>query len=342
MMSDEQVLVTGGTGFLGAHCIAQLITEGYRVRTTARSAGREAEVRKLLTVAGVDPGDRLSVSVAHLLADDGWAAAVAGCDYVLHVASPFPAGVPKDENELVVPAKQGALRVLRAARDAGVKKVVMTSSFAAVGYGVRASGPPFTEADWTNPGAKVGAYTKSKTLAERAAWNFMALEGGELQLAVVNPVGIIGPVLGPKLSTSIQLVGQLLSGKLPGLPRISTALVDVRDVADLHLRAMTNTAANGERFIAVSGLPMGMQEIALLLRERLGDAGQRIPTRMLPDWLVRAGALVVPMLREVTPRLGVVKQASNAKAVSLLGWAPRSPEDSLVDTAQSLIRLGLV
>ncbi|GAA4380964.1 SDR family oxidoreductase [Paeniglutamicibacter cryotolerans] len=341
-MSGELVLVTGGTGFLGAHCVAQLIQQGYRVRTTVRSRGREAEVRGLLATAEVDPGDRLAFAVAHLLADDGWAEATAGCDYVLHVASPFPAGVPKDENELIVPAKEGALRVLRAARDAGVKRVVMTSSFAAVGYGVRESGPPFTEADWTNPGADVGAYTKSKTLAERAAWNFMATEGGDMELAAVNPVGIIGPVLGPKLSTSIQLVRQLLSGKLPGLPRISTSLVDVRDVADLHLRAMTNPAARGERFIAVEGPALGMREIARLLRERLGGDGNRIPTRMLPDWLVRAGAVFVPVLREVAPRLGVVKQASNEKAVSMLGWEPRPTGDSLVDTAQSLIRLGLI
>jgi len=192
-MTDEQVLVTGGSGFIGAHCILQLLDRGYRVRTTVRNLNREPEVRAMLKSAGADPGDRLTFTPADLMSDQGWPEAAAGCDYALHVASPFPLKVPKDENELIVPAREGALRLLRAARDAKVKRVVLTSSFAAIGYGHPPSEKPFTEKDWTDPtGADVSPYVKSKTLAERAAWDFIAREGGALELSVVNPVGVFG------------------------------------------------------------------------------------------------------------------------------------------------------
>ena len=243
-MSDEMVLVTGGSGFVGSHCILTLLNAGYRVRTTVRSLAKEPEVRRMLATAGADPGEELSFVAADLGSDDGWPQAVAGCRYVLHVASPFPGRQPKDENDLIVPAREGALRVLRAARDAGVKRLVLTSSFAAIGYGTPAKDTPYTEADWTDPTGRVSAYVKSKTLAERAAWDFIDREGGDLELAVVNPVGILGPVLGRNLSTSIELVRRLLSGSLPGLPKTSFGLVDVRDVADLHLRAMVDPAAS--------------------------------------------------------------------------------------------------
>lgn len=339
-MNEELVLVTGGSGFLGAHCIVALLERGFRVRTTVRSLDRQAEVWAALRVAGrgdTDP-ELVQIVAANLTQDAGWDAAVAGCAYVLHTASPFPSTVPKDENELIVPARDGALRVLAAARDAGVKRVVLTSSFAAIGYGHAPRDTAFIEADWSDPEAEIGAYTKSKTLAERAAWDFIKAEGGTLQLAVVNPVAIVGPVLGPKLSTSIELMQAMVSGRLPGLPQFSIALVDVRDVADLHLRAMLNPAAAGERYLAVAGAALSMAELAGILRK----AGYRAPTRMLPNWLVRAAALFMPAMREVVPRLGVVKNASNAKAATQLGWTPRPVEDSLVDTARSLEKLGLL
>lgn len=196
-MAGELVLVTGGSGFIGSHCILQLLEQGYQVRTTVRALSREPEVRAMLKTGGADAGDRLSFVAADLNSDAGWAEAVAGCTYVLHVASPFPPAIPKHEDEIIIPARDGALRVLRASRDAGVKRVVLTSSFAAIGYGQKPKGRPFNEEDWTDPnGDDVRAYVKSKTLAERAAWDFIAKEGGALELSVVNPVGVFGPVLG--------------------------------------------------------------------------------------------------------------------------------------------------
>jgi dihydroflavonol-4-reductase len=342
-MSGELVLVTGGSGFIGAHCILQLLSAGYRVRTTVRSLTREPDVRAMLKVGGAEPGGALSFAAADLMSDDGWAPAVAGCDFVLHVASPFPPGVPKHEDDLIVPAREGALRLLRAARDAGVKRVVLTSSFAAIGYGQEITERPFSEENWTNPeGSNVSAYVKSKTLAERAAWDFIGREGGALELSVVNPVGVFGPVLGPDYSTSILLVQRLMDGAMPGCPRLSFGVVDVRDVADLHLRAMTNPAANGERFLAVAGDFLTIQEIARILKSRMGQAGGRIPTRLLPDWLVRLVSLADKSVALIVPELGKSKNGTNEKSRRLLGWAPRSNEDSVVATAESMLRLGLL
>lgn len=341
-MSGELVLVTGGSGFIGAHCILQLLEAGYRVRTTVRSLSREAEVRAMLKAGGVKPGQALSFAAADLTSDAGWPEAVADCDFVLHVASPFPAGAPKHEDDLIIPAREGALRVLRAARDAGVKRVVLTSSFAAIGYGPRQMERPYTEDDWTDPNSRITAYAKSKTLAEHAAWDFVAREGGTLELAVINPVGVFGPVLGPDYSTSVQIVQRFMDGAIPGCPRLSFGIVDVRDVADLHLCAMTNPAAKGERFLCVAGDFMTVQEIALVLKERMGEAAKDIPTRVLPDWAVRIAALFDPSIAELALELGKVKQASNEKARRLLGWAPRSNADAIAATAESLMQLGLL
>jgi nucleoside-diphosphate-sugar epimerase len=337
------VLVTGGSGFVGSHCILALLAAGHQVRTTVRSLKREPDVRAMLKVGGAEPGDRLSFAAANLESDAGWPEAVAGCEFVLHVASPFPAELPKHEDELIVPAREGALRVLRAARDAGVKRVVLTSSFAAIGYGCEQQSAPFTEADWTDPsGNDVLPYTKSKTLAERAAWDFIAREGGNLELSVVNPVAIFGPVLGPDYATSIQLVQRMMEGSVPGCPRLSLGVVDVRDVADVHLRAMTHPAAKGERFLAVAGDFMSMIEIAQVLRSRMGPAAKRVPTRELANWMVRTFAMFVPAAKQALPELGKHKNATSEKAIRLLGWSPRSREDAIVATAESLLRLGLL
>ncbi len=341
-VSNPLVLVTGGSGFIAAHCILQLLNSGYRVRTTVRSLKREADVRAMLKYGGVEAGSNLSFAEADLTSDKGWPDAISGCDYVLHVASPFPAEAPKHEDELIIPAREGALRVLRAARDAGVKRVVLTSSWAAIGYGHEQTTRPFNEDDWTDPNAEISAYVKSKTLAERAAWDFMAREGGALELSVVNPVGVFGPVLGSDFSTSIQIIQRMMNGSLPGLPRISFGLVDVRDVADMHLRAMTNPAANGQRFLALAGDFMTMQDVALLLKARLGKVAAKVPTRTLPDWLLRVSAIFDSSIRQIIPELGKVKSGSNRKAKELLGWNPRSNEESIISAAQSLVKLGLV
>jgi nucleoside-diphosphate-sugar epimerase len=337
------VLVTGGSGFIGSHSILQLLAAGYRVRTTVRNLKREDDVRELLRTGGAEAGERLSFVAADLEKDAGWAEAVAGCEFVLHIASPFPPSVPKHEDELIIPAREGALRVLLAARDAGVKRVVLTSSFAAIGYGQKPQTAPFNETNWTDvTGEGVGAYAKSKTLAERAAWDFMAREGGALELSVVNPVGVFGPVLGPDYSTSILIVQRMMDGDLPGFPRLSFGVVDVRDVVDLHLRAMTHPAARGERFLAVAGDFVSMLEIATILKNRMGAAARRVPSRQLPDWLVRLAALRDPAVKMVIPELGKSKNATSEKARRLLGWEPRSTEEAVVATAESLVRLGLL
>jgi len=294
-MSNELVLVTGGSGFIGVHCIFQLLDAGYLVRTTVRSLNRESDVRAMLKVGGAEPGDRLSFIAADLTSDAGWPEAVAGCNFVLHVASPLPRGLPKDENEIIVPAREGTLRVLRAASDARVKRVVLTSSFAAIGYGHKPQNAPFNETDWTDPnGDDLTAYTKSKTLAERAAWDFITKEGGSLELSAVNPVGVFGPVLGPDYSASILLIQRLMDGALPGCPKLNFGVVDVRDVASLHLLAMTHPAAKGERFLAVAGDFMWIREMAKILKDRMGAAAKRVPTRELPNLLLRLASLRDP------------------------------------------------
>lgn len=339
-----RVLVTGGTGFVGAHCLVQLLAAGHEARTTVRSLGREADVRAMLRQGGAgEVGDRLGLVQADLMADAGWAEAVAGCDYVLHVASPFPDTVPSDAEELIAPARDGALRVLKAARDAGVKRVVLTSSFAAVGYGHGAHPAAFTEDDWTNlDDPAVQPYQRSKTIAERAAWDFIAKQGGALELATVNPVGVFGPVLAADYSTSILLIKRLMDGSLPGLPDLWFGGVDVRDVADLHLRAMTDPAARGQRFLATAGDFVSARQIAQILRDGAGPAASRTPTRTLPTWLLRGIGLFDAQVRGILPELGKAKNASNDKARRVLGWAPKSVAQSVLATAASLEALGLL
>jgi nucleoside-diphosphate-sugar epimerase len=331
----QLVLVTGGSGFIGAHCIKRLFADGHRVRTTVRSLEREPEVRAMV---GDGP---LEFAAADLNADDGWAEAVAGCDYVLHVASPFPLAQPKHEDELIAPAREGALRVLRAAREAGVKRVVQTSSFAAIGYGHRATNKTYDEGDWTDvDGPGVSAYAKSKTLAERAAWDFV--EGDQLELATVNPVAVLGPPMGRDLSTSLELVKRLIDGSMPGTPKVAYGIVDVRDVADLHVRAMTAPEAAGERFLALGEDFRWVSEMGEWLREALPERAKKIPKRELPNPLVRLASVFDGSLRQVTPELGVRKRGTNEKARRLLGWAPRSDREAVIATAESLLALGVV
>ena len=304
------VLVTGGSGFLAGHVILRLLAEGQHVRTTVRSTGRQADVRATLQHAGADTG-RLEFATADLTADDGWSAAVSGCEYVLHVASPFPHRQPKDENEVIGPAREGAVRVLRAAAEAHVRRVVMTSSFAAVGYSPKPSGLPYDETDWTDPAGPQSPYVKSKTLAERDAWEFGA--ANDVELTVINPVGIFGPVLGSDVAASVQIIGGLLAGRL----------IEPR--------------AAGERFLASSGQPVTLPEIATMLRAGLGPAARRVPTRELPDWTFRTAARAVPALRELAGLLGEPKRLSTTKATELLGWQPRPVADTMVATAESLL-----
>jgi nucleoside-diphosphate-sugar epimerase len=332
---SKTVLVSGGSGFLGGWCVIELLRRGYRVRTTVRNLGKEQELRARVATQ-VDPGDRLSVHAADLLGDEGWAEAVAGCDYVLHTASPFPPEQPQDPDELIVPAREGTLRLLRAALDAGAGRVVITSSVAAVRGGVDSSPAPLTEANWTdgdNPALE--PYTRSKALAERAAWDLVGERGEVAKLAAVNPGAILGPVLGEERSFSLQMVERLLQGA-PGIPRIGFSVVDVRDVADLHIRAMTAPAAGGERYIAVAEFQW-MSDVAATLRECLGPDAAKVPTRKVPDFMVRAMGLFDSSLRSVSRQLGQRVEMSSAKARAELGWEPRPVADTIADCARTLI-----
>jgi nucleoside-diphosphate-sugar epimerase len=338
--SRGTVLVTGGSGFLGGWCVVELLRRGYTVKTTVRSLAREAQVRAAVASV-VDPGDRRGVLAADLTRDDGWPEAVEGCDYVLHVASPFPPKQPKDPDELIMPAREGTLRVLRASLDAGVKRIVVTSSIAAIRLSKDAAARPLNEGDWTDPDSPgLTPYVRSKAIAELAAWGLVRERGEEDRLAVVNPGAIIGPVLNDDLSYSLQAVQRLLGGT-PGVPRLGFSLVDVRDVADLEIRAMTAPEAGGERFIAVTRF-LWMAEIGEVLRERLGQEAAKVPTRTIPNLLVRGMALFDPGIRSVVGGLGKRTELSSEKARSVLGWAPRPIESTIAETGETLIREGVV
>ncbi|MFE4583029.1 NAD-dependent epimerase/dehydratase family protein [Streptomyces chartreusis] len=336
-----QVLVTGGSGFIGSWCVLRLLEAGHDVRTTVRDLGREPALRAQLHAATGFDDARLTVVRADLQSDDGWEEAVAGCEYVLHVASPTLRNTPDSEEAMVGAAREGVLRVLRAARAARVRRVVLTSAFGAIGYGHPPRSTPFTEEDWTNVDADIAPYQRSKTLAERAAWQFVQDEGDGLELAAVHPVAVIGPVLGPDDPPSLRLIRGMLSGEVTVCPPFGSSWVDVRDVADLHLRAMTAPAAAGERWLASAGPSLRSVEVARILHERLGDRAAKAPTRELPLMLARALSRVSPQLRAIRPQLGQDFDATGAKAQRLLGWAPRPVEDTIAATAESLIAHGM-
>ncbi len=342
MAAADHVLVTGGSGYIASFCIAQLLRDGSRVSTTVRSRAREAGLRAAIGKV-VTADDRLAVVVADLEADAGWREACSGCSGVLHVASPFPARSPRHDDELVRPARDGALRVLGAARDASVRRVVMTSSTAAVAYGHGGRSQPFTEADWSDPGDRSdsSAYERSKMIAERAAWDWHAREGGALELVTVCPGAVIGPVLGRDFSPSLDIVRKLMDGSLPGLPPFGWPLADVRDVADLHVRALRAPDAAGQRFIGAGGF-CWMEDVARVLRDHVPEVAGRVPGRRLPGWLVRLSSAFDPAVRGRLFELGKERPVSAEKARRELGWVPRSNESAIIDAARSLLAEGVV
>lgn len=335
---SRTVLVSGGSGYIAGFIIRQLLAEGWTVHTTVRDLKREAELRPLL---GATP-ETLRFFAADLTADAGWAEAMAGCSHVLHVASPFSSKPPRNPDDLIVPAREGTIRTLRLAKAAGVQRFVQTSSVAAIAYGHGKGHHSFTEADWTNVHSRDAyAYVKSKTIAERAAREWMAKEGGGMEFLSINPAAVLGPVWSRDFSASIEMVNQLLSGALPGCPDLGFGIVDVRDLADLHVRVLTEPGLDGERFIA-SGPFLKMIEVAAILRGAMPLEARNVPTRRLPDWIVRFAAKFNPLIRQVVGELGNVRDASAAHALERLGWQTRPAEQSIVDCAKSLIAQGIV
>lgn len=339
----DTVLVTGASGFIAMHTILELLRAGYRVRGTVRSEARADQVRKVLG-RHTERDDRLELVLADLMSDDGWDAAVADCRFVLHVASPLPSKPPKDENELIVPARDGALRVLRAAVAAGVERVVMTSSVAAVVYGHERDGSrTYDENDWSILSDEVGAYEKSKTIAERAAWDYVESLPAEsaIELCTINPGLVLGPVLDSDFSTSGEVVRKLLDREMPGCPDVGWAVVDVRDVAAAHLAAMTTPEAAGQRFV-VSIEHASMLDIATILADAFGDRGYKVPTRKVPGWLLKVVSLWDKTAKLAVQELGKRQDLSNERARKVLGWQPRPLETMVVDMGESMISEGVV
>ena len=343
MVDKQSVLVTGGSGFIAGHCILQLLAQGYTVRTSIRSLANEAAARAVLEGAGMVHSERLTFVAADLMRDVGWGNAMAAVDSVLHVASPVQPGHVKNEDDVITPAREGTLRVLRAAQAAGVARVVLTSAFHAVSWGHPHSEHTFTEKDWTVlDGPGVDAYGKSKTLAERAAWEFVGTAPGSMQLVTLLPVAVMGPVMGQGISGANHIVQRMLNGGIPGFPDLHIPIVDVRDVATAHLLALTHPEAAGERFLLSNGSPLAMRQIGATLKAGLGPAANRVPTRSIPSLLLRMGALFNPEFRSIVPDLGYVKKTSNDKARKMLGWTPRPPQEAIVAAAQSMVARGLL
>lgn len=339
----DLVLVTGASGFIAQHTILAVLAAGFRVRGTVRSLRKADEVKKILG-AHATLGDRFELVEAELTSDDGWREACRGCRYVLHMASPLPSKPPKHPDELIVPARDGALRVLRAAAAERVQRVVLTSSVAAVVYGhARDGSRTYDEQDWSQLSTDVGAYEQSKTIAERAAWDFIATLPADArpELVTINPGLVLGPVLSADFSTSGEVVRKLMKRELPGCPDIGWAVVDVRDVAAAEVAALTTPAAAGQRFI-VAIEHASMRDIAQVLAARFAARGYKVPTRTVPGWLLRLVSTWDKTAKLAVQELGKRQDLSNQRARTVLGWSPRSLETMVVDMGESMIAHGVV
>ena len=327
------VTVTGASGFIALHCIRELLREGYRVRGTLRSLDKAPAIRAALALDD-EAAARLSFVATNLLEDDGWSAAVEGAQYVLHTASPLPAAPSEHEEDLIRPARDGTLRVLRAAQAAGVSRVVMTSSIAAIVHNEKGDrGEALDESDWSDLDRPLAAYEKSKTLAERAAWEFIEglSEDSPMELAVMNPAYVLGPSLLGTNNTSNELIRKLLHRDIPGVPRLYLPIVDVRDVAIAHVAALRAPGAAGKRFI-LFGEECSYAELA----EQIRAAGYKVPTRVLPNWLVRIVGRFDKAVALIVPRLGEHIDLSNQQARTWLDWRARPLRDTIVETARDI------
>ena len=344
MANSETVLVTGGTGFVGIRLILQLLENGYTVKTTVRSLKKRESLLQTLKAAGVTASDNLSFIEAELTKDDNWAEAMKDCKYVLSVASPVFFETPKDENEAIRPAVEGILRVLKFAKNSGVKRVVMTSNFGAVGFSQTDRNRETTENDWTDTDLKgLSIYEKSKTLAEKAAWNFMKNEGGNLEFATINPVAILGPSLSEHVSGSFHLLENLLNGSMKAVPNIPLNVVDVRDVADLHIRAMITPEAKGQRFIATADGQISMPEIAALLKSRQPEISQKVSSKKVPDWVLNFASLFNAKAKQGLVLLKMNRNVSNKKAKEILGWKPiATNKQAILASVDSMKKYNLI
>lgn len=336
----ETVLVTGGTGYIAGEIIKQLLAKGWTVHTTVRDKKKSESA---LQSRFGNPGEKLKVFQADLMHDDGWGEAVSGCTHVAHVASPIAASTPKDENEMIVPAREGTLRALRFAKEAGVKRFVQTSSVAAVAYGRSEKEYTVDESDWTDIShPDVYPYVKSKTVAERAARDWVQAEGGDMEFVSVNPAMVLGPVDSGDFSASVEAVKQLLDGSMPMAPDLGFAVVDTRDVAELHVKCLEEPGLAGERFLA-AGRFMKMIEVGEALRKGLpAEYTKKVPTRTMPNWMVSILSIFNAGVRSIKSELGKSRHVDGAHTEQRLGWTTRPEEESIVDCGKSLIEHGVV
>lgn len=344
MENREMVLVTGGSGFLGLQIVYQLLKKGYSVRTTVRNLKSADRIKQILENSGITTSGKLSFAEAELTRDENWAQAMEGCRYVLSVASPVFFDRPKNEEEAVLPAREGILRILKFAKNAGIKRVVMTSNFGAVGFTQTDRNRITTEEDWTDTNNKsVSVYEKSKTLAEKAAWEFMRTDGGNLEFATINPVAILGPSLDAHVSGSFFLLENLLTGKFKAVPDIPLNIVDVRDVADLHIRAMEIPEAGGHRFIATADGQISLPEIALLIKNRRREIAEKVSLKKLPNWVLAISSLFSHRAKEGLLFTRMNRNVSNQKAREMLGWKPMATQETaILEAVDTMAKYNLI
>jgi nucleoside-diphosphate-sugar epimerase len=343
-MNTGTVLVTGGTGFVGMRVVLQLLQQGYVVKTTLRNLNSKQRLISILKDNGITSFSNLLFTEAELTHDDNWLQAMQGCRYVLSVASPVFFDKPKNEEDAIRPACEGILRVLKFAKQAGVQRVVMTSNFGAVGFSQTDKSRETTEDDWTNTRLKgLSVYEKSKALAEKAAWDYINGEGQGLEFATINPVAILGPSLGGHVSGSFHLLQNLLNGKMKAIPNIPLNVVDVRDVADLHIRAMVTPGANGQRFIATANGQISLPQIAVLLKSSRPQVSGRVPEKVMPGWVLKLAAVFNHQAKEALVLIAMNRNVSNAKAKKILGWQPvATQEQTILEAVDSMVQYNLI
>ena len=327
----DKVLVTGASGYIALHCISELLKKGYSVRGSLRNLDREEEVRSSIKKDVAD--DNLEFCKLNLLSDDGWQDAMHGCEYLLHMASPFITYEPKNEDDLIRPAKEGTLRALKFAKDAGIKKVVLTSSVAAIAYGHKK--PICGPSDWSDINQNIGAYTKSKTIAERAAWDFInSQEQKNMTMTTIHPGLVLGPLLSNDIDgASADIMNKLITGQFPGNPNLNFTIVDVRDVALLHVKAISSDESNGKRCLTTSKDYLHMSKLSSILRE---GGYKKAPSKNIPNFIVKFLALFSSEMKGVARNLDRKYKVDISETISLFNWKPIEIKKTILDMAASV------